>query len=66
VCDLDDRTLEHLFSIEYRVKVVEAPDPRIKQEYSERGLRARQEIIDAWRDCLRPMLDKYPDLDKYM
>ena len=66
MCDLDDRTLEHLFSIEYRVKVVEAPDPRIKQEYSERGLRARQEIIDAWRDCLRPMLDKYPDLDKYM
>jgi hypothetical protein len=48
------------------VKVAEAPDPRIKQEYSERGLRARQEIMDVWRDCLRPMLEKYPDLDKYM
>ena len=64
--DFDDETLEHVITIEYRVKVVEAPDPRIKQEYSDRGLLARQEIIDAWRDCLRPMLDKYPDLDKYM
>lgn len=66
VQDFDDDTLEHVIAIEYRVKVSEAPDPRIKQEYSERGLRAHQEIIDAWRDCLRPMLEKYPDLDKYM
>ncbi|MFC7288169.1 hypothetical protein ACFQPC_08995 [Herminiimonas glaciei] len=64
--DFDDETLEHVITIEYRVKVAEAPDPRIKQEYSDRGLRARQEIIDAWRDCLRPMLEKYPDLDKYI
>lgn len=64
--DFDDETLEHVINIEYRVKVVEAPDPQIKQEYSERGLRASQEIMDVWRDCLRPMLEKYPDLDKYL
>jgi hypothetical protein len=64
--DFDDETLEHVINIEYRVKVSEEPDPPIKQEYSERGLRARQEIMDVWRDCLRPMLEKYPDLDKYM
>lgn len=64
--DFDDEKLEHVVTIEYRVKVSEAPDPRIKQECSERGLRARQEIINAWRDCLQPMLEKYPDLDKYM
>ena len=64
--DFDDETLEHVITIEYRVKVPEAPDPQIKQEYSERGLRGREEIMDAWRDCLRPMLEKYPDLDKYM
>lgn len=64
--DFDYGTLEHVITIVYRVKVSEAPDPPIKQEYSERGLRAHQEIIDAWRDCLRPMLEKYPDLDKYM
>ncbi|MNJ98644.1 hypothetical protein D3C87_164110 [compost metagenome] len=64
--DFDYETLEHVITIEYRVKVAEAPDPRIKQEYSERGLRARQEIMEAWSDYLRPMLEKYPDLDKYM
>lgn len=62
----DDETLEHVITIEYRVKVVEAPDPPIKQEYSERGLRAYEEIMDEWRDCLLPMLEKYPQLDKYM
>ena len=55
-----------MITIEYRVTVAEAPDPRIKQEYSERGLRAYEEIMEAWSDCLRPMLEKYPDLDKYM
>jgi hypothetical protein len=64
--DFDDETLEHVITIEYRVKVSEAPDPRVKQEYSERGLRAHEKIMDEWRDCLRPMLEKYPDLDKYM
>ena len=64
--DFDDETLEHVITIEYRVKVSEAPDTRIKQEYSERGLRAYEEIMDVWRDSLRPMLEKYPDLDKYM
>ncbi|WP_076591788.1 hypothetical protein [Herminiimonas arsenitoxidans] len=64
--DFDCETLEHVITIEYRVKVPDAPDPRIRQEHSERGLRARKEIMDVWRDCLRPMLDKYPDLDKYM
>lgn len=64
--DFDDETLEHVITIEYRVKVPESPDPRIKQEYSERGLRAYEEIMEVWRDCLQPMLETYPDLDKYM
>ncbi|MNJ94514.1 hypothetical protein D3C87_122140 [compost metagenome] len=64
--DFDDETLEHVITIEYRVKVAEAPDPLSKQEYSERGLRAYEEIMDEWRDCLRPLLEKYPDLDKYL
>lgn len=64
--DFDDETLEHVITIEYRVKVPEAPDPQIKQEYNERGLKARQEIMEVWRDCLRSLLEKYPDLDKYM
>lgn len=64
--DFDDETLEHVITIEYRVKALEVLDLQIKQEYSKRGLRAREEIMDMWRDCLRPMLEKYPDLDKYM
>lgn len=30
--DFDDETLEHVITIEYRVKVTEAPDPLIEQK----------------------------------
>lgn len=64
--DFDHETLEHVITIEYRVKVSEAPDPQIERRYSERAVRAWEEIWEIWRDSLRPLLEKYPDLEKYM
>lgn len=64
--DFDYETLEHVITIEYRVKVPESPDPRIKHEYGIEGLRAGQQNRDVWRNFLRPMLEEYPDLEQYM